>query len=50
MKKLFTTWDVLEFIIDSNRKAFLQYESNAKILADLKQDMKGTNREDNSNR
>ena len=47
---MFTAWDILEFVKDSNRKAFDVYESNAKILADLKQDMKGTNHEDNSNR
>lgn len=44
---MFTAWDILEFVRDSNRKAFDMYESNAKIIADLQAELKGANREDN---
>lgn len=44
---MFTAWDILEFVKDSNRKAFDVYESNAKIIDDLKTELKGANREGN---
>lgn len=38
---MFTTWDLLEFVKAANRKAFDIQESNAKIISDIKEELKG---------
>lgn len=47
---MFTDRDLLEFVKDTNRKAFDIEESNAKIIADLEHTLKGKSYEINGKR
>ena len=38
---MFTAWDLLEFVKATNRKVLDIEESNAKIISDIKEELKG---------
>ena len=47
---MFTAWDLLEFVKATNRKVLDLEESNTKILADIKEELKGVGYEVNGKR